>query len=795
LPETATEQESNVGIGLNFNFHSNTHQKVHEAPAKGWAPPSTSPHSPHYQKDMQGYAQALEKNFKDDLAGLHQHFSGLDRASQKAVLEYSPNLRDFLGVSDPHAWRKLGKPEGERVHYTAAPAALANAATLMTSERRINRAFDGLKEVFTQHPLGGRRNVNAEYKASSEQAFVNLLNNLGGFTRTTHKLDAVNLILQNAQHLDATARANIAAAAKQAATDPTLPSGLEDKLKQLMLPSGDRNAGRNRFNAKFGIPEQVPPQSQGQAAAVAPDQLVSGLREAGWKDHDLAQMKQHISDYAAAMMRGDAAFAARVAHSYEQLYTDPKLPRLTPENVPFFQDLAREIDASGGMAGTPPPPPADFGKQMVQGLRAANWQNHDLEGVKQQMAAYVHAMKSGDMAAAHAVAQSYNMTHPQLGLPPLTPDNLTLIETSVMALQADLNSRKHPIQLAQELAHSNMPVADLQRFKGAIDKAMHALDSGRPQLCGPAIQEYNNTWGAILGEMDLPMTLQAKQSFEMLSATLGQYLQGGGEPPPAAPAPQPASTAPGATPSRASMPDNQAPLYTMDAEALVAKLADEPYQYGDAKLLHLANVLGYVMTELKEGKEAREAYHAEFSQDLGGDLDALLADLKKADHIAEELQETGNTITEQDKQFRDGVLDKVENMTRLKNAINELLEAKHGKPGGTAPKAPEADLSQAAFPDFNGLDGAGPGARIPIPPRAKAEDMLDMLGRSGFDDAKLEALGQDLYKFIKKNTTGEKGFDEKWGNVFACSIDECGNNEKVSWGRLQIALQKRFGIE
>jgi hypothetical protein len=199
------------------------------------------------------YKKALENRFGGDAKGMYQHVAGQETSAQKAILDGSDMMRTYLGIGD----RRMSGPKSDTIHYTEAPTAWANAATLLDRDADKQRALDNL---LGQHNSVRTRSETPQYKQTVEGACVHLLRNFNSLKNPVLEQKALNYINLSRNQLDGQAQTNIGEAAKKALDNSDTRYELRDSLTELTQPSS-RSAPR-RNSLQNGLSQQLNHTSQ-----------------------------------------------------------------------------------------------------------------------------------------------------------------------------------------------------------------------------------------------------------------------------------------------------------------------------------------------------------------------------------------------------------------------------------------------------------------------------------------------------------------------------------------------------
>ena len=181
------------------------------------------------------YAKQMERHFGGDLTRLFAHLAQQPAEQQKAVIDGSEALRDFLGIRNPN---RLGKgflssrASSSCIPDSEAPPALALAATRSGSDARVMRALARLEEILTKHPPG--HHAGHVYQQRVEAAFCHLLRDFQALRTQAVQEKALELIERHLPHLDPGSLADIISLAREAAGRPGISNDINTRLHKVI---------------------------------------------------------------------------------------------------------------------------------------------------------------------------------------------------------------------------------------------------------------------------------------------------------------------------------------------------------------------------------------------------------------------------------------------------------------------------------------------------------------------------------------------------------------------------------
>lgn len=271
------------------------------------------PPTPQHCSSPEKYAQAIGFHFADNHSALLKHLDGVtDRTHKSAVYNHNEKLRDFLGIRNPEGFRKkfLQFKQPEQIATQAAPAALAEAALHLGKGTRIHRALNRMRDLIHEHPLKGTSDA-AAFQKSVETGFNKLLGDLDKLKDREQGKVVSMITWYGPQRLDGAALERVARAAKRASENPGVAVQqrmiLANFAKEYLPAVGGE---RGRFAATFlksnlAVPPKVPPRVSklnipAYDATATPFngktglQLVGELRNSGWTDKNLEDLKKSI---------------------------------------------------------------------------------------------------------------------------------------------------------------------------------------------------------------------------------------------------------------------------------------------------------------------------------------------------------------------------------------------------------------------------------------------------------------------------------------------------------------------
>jgi hypothetical protein len=199
------------------------------------------------------FAKNLEKQCDNDGHKLYQHFTTLDRATQKQVLEHSTLLRGYVEIRDSSSFGGLIERESPKqtIPRDEAPEGWAMAVTLSNSDSRIKRAFDHLHRRL-DHVSRNKEGVSPAGWNSLENAFAKLVQDVGHIKSEKFQLEAVCLVRYKMEHLSPKAKAHLGAVAQKAMRDnPYLPKDVKSSLQEIVKQSLPEKTHKHLERARF----------------------------------------------------------------------------------------------------------------------------------------------------------------------------------------------------------------------------------------------------------------------------------------------------------------------------------------------------------------------------------------------------------------------------------------------------------------------------------------------------------------------------------------------------------------
>ena len=137
----------------------------------------------------------MERHFGGDMAKLCAYIAQQPAEQQKAVIDGSEALRDFLGIRNPDGFRKKflsSSSSSSRIQDADAPAALAMAALCASKETRVLRALTRLDETLDKNL--SRFQDNNSYRQTVQTAFHQLMEGIDKLPTDTAQQKAAEII-------------------------------------------------------------------------------------------------------------------------------------------------------------------------------------------------------------------------------------------------------------------------------------------------------------------------------------------------------------------------------------------------------------------------------------------------------------------------------------------------------------------------------------------------------------------------------------------------------------------------
>lgn len=195
------------------------------------------------------YAKKMERHCDGDMAKLYAHHVAQQPADQqRAIINGSEALRDFLGIRNPNGLRKRLLSSGSsssRIPDADALTALATAATRLNTNTRAMRALVRLDEVLEKSPPSSH--TSNEYHLRVEKAFSNLLEEFHELRTEAAQQKALEIIERHLPSLNVWAKADIVYLARNT-MESMEKQGISNELKtrfDRLIASG-RNARPER---------------------------------------------------------------------------------------------------------------------------------------------------------------------------------------------------------------------------------------------------------------------------------------------------------------------------------------------------------------------------------------------------------------------------------------------------------------------------------------------------------------------------------------------------------------------
>jgi len=179
------------------------------------------------------YAKEMERHFSGDMAKLYAYVEQQPAEQQKAIIDGSKALRDFLGIRSPNNFRKKlsCRSSSFRIEDCEAPTALAMVATRSGNDARVLRSLARLDEVLKNHLLG--QHVSNEFQRRIEAAFSKLLQEFHELRTEAAQQKVLELIEQHLPPLNRDAWENISLMASNAMEKPGISNEIKNRLLKL----------------------------------------------------------------------------------------------------------------------------------------------------------------------------------------------------------------------------------------------------------------------------------------------------------------------------------------------------------------------------------------------------------------------------------------------------------------------------------------------------------------------------------------------------------------------------------
>lgn len=196
------------------------------------------------------YAKEMERHFGGDMGKLHTHVAQQPADEQKAIIDGSEALRDFLGIGNSNDFRQRCYSFGSsssRIRDSDALTALAIVATRSGNDTYVLRALTCLEKILQKHPPSYRD--SREYQQRVETAFSKLLQELHELRTEAAQQKVVKLIERHLPQLNPGAWENITSLMRTAMGRRGISNELRTSLLKLCPPRFSAN--KQNF-LKFG---------------------------------------------------------------------------------------------------------------------------------------------------------------------------------------------------------------------------------------------------------------------------------------------------------------------------------------------------------------------------------------------------------------------------------------------------------------------------------------------------------------------------------------------------------------
>lgn len=186
------------------------------------------------------YGKEMGRHFGGDMDKLCAHVAQQSAEQQKAVIDGSEALRDFLGIRNPNGFRKRFLSSGSSsspIQDSDAPIPLAIAATRSGKDTRVLRSLTRLDEILKKNPPTHR--ASPVYQQRVETAFSKLLQEFHELRTEAAQQKALELIERHFSHLNPGAQADIVSLARNARGKQGISNELKNRLHKLSESGGE----------------------------------------------------------------------------------------------------------------------------------------------------------------------------------------------------------------------------------------------------------------------------------------------------------------------------------------------------------------------------------------------------------------------------------------------------------------------------------------------------------------------------------------------------------------------------
>jgi len=179
------------------------------------------------------YAKEMERHFSGDMAKLYIHVEQQPAEQQKAIIDGSKALRDFLGIRNSNSFRKKSSfcSSSSCIQDFDAPTALAMVATRSGNDARVLRSLTRLDNVLKNNLSG--RHVSNEFQRRIEGAFSKFLQEFHELRTEAAQQKVIELIEQHLPQLDRDAWENLGSMARNAMEKQGVSNELKTRLLKL----------------------------------------------------------------------------------------------------------------------------------------------------------------------------------------------------------------------------------------------------------------------------------------------------------------------------------------------------------------------------------------------------------------------------------------------------------------------------------------------------------------------------------------------------------------------------------
>lgn len=275
------------------------------------------------------YVKEMERHFAGNVTRLYAHLAQQPAEQQKAVIDGSEALRDFLGIRNPNRLTKgilSSRASSSRIPDSEAPPALALAATRSGSDARVMRALSRLDEILTKHPPG--HHASHEYHQRVETAFCHLLRDLQALRTQVAQEKALELIQRHLPELPARPRADIIFLAREAAGRPGISNDVNLHLHKVIQSDGRSTPGEVLNMAGTASPKRADNRGKGTLAAMLKQSVFTRLtgkptEQAGSSSDNIRSLSANKKKFIEQKTRGPSVHLSikeisKLAKAYSQ---------------------------------------------------------------------------------------------------------------------------------------------------------------------------------------------------------------------------------------------------------------------------------------------------------------------------------------------------------------------------------------------------------------------------------------------------------------------------------------------